>query len=156
MIIDVFVERYEEDEADECEFVIDPDDRFYDQYPLQMASTLVDLNRNPTCQLRVLNPSDTVVALKQDAVIAQAERVERILSVVSPAENAGKQRDRSNIRRIQVEQQSTDSKTMEFQEASESEVPEHLIPLYKKAIEGKSTWGKRVIAGTLLKFSDNF
>ncbi|KAH3825211.1 hypothetical protein DPMN_127085 [Dreissena polymorpha] len=59
-----------------------------------MASTLVDLNRNPTCQLRVLNPSDTVVELKQDAVIAQAE-------------HADKQRDRSNIRRIQIDQQST-------------------------------------------------
>ncbi|KAH3772152.1 hypothetical protein DPMN_173488 [Dreissena polymorpha] len=51
----------------------------------------------------VLNPTDTVVEVRQDAVIAHAEIIERILCLVSQTENADKQPDCPNIRQIQVD-----------------------------------------------------
>ncbi|KAH3888474.1 hypothetical protein DPMN_012509 [Dreissena polymorpha] len=44
-----------------------------------MAATMVDINRSPTCKIRVMNQFSHDVDLKQDAEIAVAERVERSL-----------------------------------------------------------------------------
>lgn len=76
-VIDVYVERQEYDDfSSEREYVIEPTEYFQAEYPLQMASTLVDINKACTCKVRVLNPFPTAMSIKQDAVIGKAEPIE--------------------------------------------------------------------------------
>ena len=56
-VIDVYIERREYDDfSSEKECVIEPTEHFQAEYPLQMATTLVDINKACTCKVRVLNP----------------------------------------------------------------------------------------------------
>ena len=56
-IIDVYLERHEHDDfSSERDFIIEPNEHFQAEYPLQKASTLVDINQACTGQVRVLNP----------------------------------------------------------------------------------------------------
>ena len=49
-IIEVYVERKEFDYfTSEKEYVVEPTEHFQAEYPLHMASTLVDINRACTC-----------------------------------------------------------------------------------------------------------
>lgn len=44
-VIDVYIERYEYDDfSSETDFIVEPTDHFREEYPLQMACTLVDIN----------------------------------------------------------------------------------------------------------------
>ena len=73
-IIDVLVERQMPDYySDKCEVIIEPSTEFTETYPLLMAPTVVDLNRGATQKVRVLNPFDTEVSIKQDSVVGLAE-----------------------------------------------------------------------------------
>ena len=50
-VIDVYVERREYDDFScESEYIIEPTEHFREEYPLQMASTLVDINHSCTCK----------------------------------------------------------------------------------------------------------
>ena len=104
-LIDVYIDRYVDDDRQTAHFLVEPSHSFQERYPLRMASTLVDLNGGPTCKVRVLNPLPTTVKLFQDAEIGKAKGIERIVSVVSEAENIEEQSD-MNIptRRIQLQQ----------------------------------------------------
>ena len=76
-VIDVYVERQEYDDfSSEKEYVVEPTEHFQAEYPLQMTSTLVDINRACTCKVRVLNPFPTAMSIKQDDVIGRAEPIE--------------------------------------------------------------------------------
>ena len=83
-VIDVYIERWEYDDfSSEKEYVVEPTDHFQAEYPLQMASTLVDINRACTCKVRMLNPFPTAMSIKQDAVIGRAEPIEGIPIVIT-------------------------------------------------------------------------
>ena len=70
------------------------------EYPLQMATTLVNLNEAPTCKVRVLNPYPTEINLRQDADIGVAERMEKIVSVLTKAEHQAESDNLVAVRRI--------------------------------------------------------
>ena len=75
-VIDVFIERQEYDDfSADVDYIVEPTAHFRETYPLQMASTLVDINRACTCKVRVLNPFPTAVSIKQDAVVGHAEPI---------------------------------------------------------------------------------
>ncbi|KAH3882817.1 hypothetical protein DPMN_006762 [Dreissena polymorpha] len=87
-VVSVYIERFEADDDDtEADYVVEPNQLFKERYPLQMATTLVNLNEAPTCKVRVLNPYPTEVNLRQDAEIGIAERMEKIVSVLTKAEH---------------------------------------------------------------------
>ena len=44
-VVDVYIERFEEDDKHHCDFIIEPTEHFKDTYPLQMACTLVSPSR---------------------------------------------------------------------------------------------------------------
>ena len=61
-VVKVFVERFESDDSDlQADYVIEPTENFKERYPLQMASTLVNINQSPTCVIRLSNPFTTEV-----------------------------------------------------------------------------------------------
>ena len=43
---------------------MEPTEHFQAEYPLQMASTLVDINEGCTCKVRMLNPFPTAMSIK--------------------------------------------------------------------------------------------
>ena len=86
-VVKVYIERLECDDDDgRADYVVEPTEYFKETYPLQMASTLVNLNQSPTCVVRILNPFPSEVKLHQDAVIGNAEKIERVVSVISREE----------------------------------------------------------------------
>ena len=80
--------------------MIEPTENFKERYPLQMASTLVNINQSPTCVIRLFNPFTTEVKLRQDAVIGSAEKIERVVSVLSSKENDKEESNFFAVRRV--------------------------------------------------------
>jgi hypothetical protein len=77
MLIDVYVNRVEEDDIDkESEYLAEPTNSFAANYKLLMASTLVDINKATAFQVQVLYPFSHPVSLRQDAIIGKAEKIE--------------------------------------------------------------------------------
>ncbi|KAH3855598.1 hypothetical protein DPMN_098168 [Dreissena polymorpha] len=100
-VVSVYIERFEADDDDtEADYVVEPNQLFKERYPLQMAATLVNLNEAPTCKVRVLNPYPTEVNLRQDAEIGIAERMEKIVSVLTKAEHQAESDNLVAVRRI--------------------------------------------------------
>ncbi|KAH3714784.1 hypothetical protein DPMN_057485 [Dreissena polymorpha] len=62
---------------------------------------MVDINRSPTCKVRLLNPFSQDVDLRRDAEIGVAERVERVVSVLATTENNPNESEPVSVRRIQ-------------------------------------------------------
>ena len=76
-VIDVYVERREYDDFScESEYIIEPTEHFREKYPLQMASTIVDINNSCTCKVRILNPFPIAISIKQNAVLGTAEPID--------------------------------------------------------------------------------
>ncbi|KAH3694971.1 hypothetical protein DPMN_082418 [Dreissena polymorpha] len=66
-VVDVFVERTEWDDHLSPDFHAEPTGAFNQRFSMIMAATMVDINRSPTCKIRVMNPFSHNVDLKQDA-----------------------------------------------------------------------------------------
>ncbi|KAH3838463.1 hypothetical protein DPMN_111872 [Dreissena polymorpha] len=100
-VVSVYIERFEADDDDtEADYVVEPNQLFKERYPLQMATTLVNLNEAPTCKVRVLSSYPTEVNLRQDAEIGIAERMEKIVSVLTKAEHQAESDNLVAVRRI--------------------------------------------------------
>ena len=64
-VIDVYVERRAHDDfPSESEYIVEHIEPFQEEYPLQMATTLVDINQECTCKVRLLNPFPTAIIYK--------------------------------------------------------------------------------------------
>lgn len=76
-IIDVYVERKENDDfSGACEYLVEPTKHFQEEYPLQMATTLVYINKGCTWKVRLLNPFPAAMTIKQESVVGQAEQID--------------------------------------------------------------------------------
>ena len=89
-ILDVFIERYVKDDlVQNFEVLIQPTLGFREKYPLMLANSLVYIKNTPTVKVRVLNPFQNVVRLRQDTIIGTAEEIspDDILQTVLNCEN---------------------------------------------------------------------
>ncbi len=154
-LIDVYIERVEYDDADiGADYLVEPLDGFQEKYQLVMASTLVDINSAATCQIRVMNPFPDEMDLRQDAEIARAEKIERIVTVISSEENRDEADNFSSIRRVGTRPLSKADTCIK--RAHIDEVPDHLMELHDRATKGKSQRVKQAVAGLLHKYGDTF
>ena len=81
-IIDVFVERRVTDYYQEkCEMVIEPSTTFKENYPLLMTAT-VNINYGATHKVRILNPLDESISIKQDCTVGQTEPIVSIQTIM--------------------------------------------------------------------------
>ena len=151
-VISVFVERFEADDDKELDYIVEPTDQFRERYPLQLAATLVNINEGPACKVRVMNPFNEDVELKQNAVIGRAERVERIISVISKSESEVE--SRASVRRIQLDHGKPVARNSQTQPAAK--IPKHLETLYERSTQGKSECEKRAVGNLLAKFEHTF
>ena len=161
-VIDVYVERREYDDFSlKKEYLVEPTEHFQAEYPLHMASTLVDINQACTCKVRVLNPFPTAMSIKQDAVIGQAEPIEGNPIVVTNTEDSSETENNVAIRRIKLAQHENAKPIPKYtakkvQAESSVEVPAHLTELYKKSTQGLNDEQKQRVAQLLGRFQDSF
>ena len=143
-IIDAYIERKEYDDfTTEREYIIQPTDHFRRTYPLQIASTLVDINRACTCKVRVLTPFPTAMSIKQDAVIGKAEPVEGMSKIILEQEDNRQARNYTSARGINLLPPNEAEGIVEKAAVRTVEtdvravnIPSHLRKLYDKATEG--------------------
>ena len=160
-IIDVLVERQMPDYySDKCEVIIEPSTEFTETYPLLMAPTVVDLNRGATQKVRVLNPFDTEVSIKQDSVVGLAETFSNMKTLVQ-TEDETESGNYCSVRRIKSSDESACIRTAvssnhETGSMSEQIIPTHLKKLYDDSIQGKTEKEKQSIANLLIKYQDVF
>ena len=132
-VIDVYIERREYDDfSSEKEYVVEPTDHFQAEYPLQMASTLVDINRACTCKVRMLNPFPTAMSIKHDAVIGRAEPREGIPIVITNEEDSSEIENHVAVRRIKLvtsehAQSLPEYTARKVQTEDSTEIPSHLV-----------------------------
>lgn len=88
IIVDVLVERIDKDYlSDSQEFLIEPNQKCIEKYPVLMANCLLDIKSDVTSKVRILNPFDMEVHLIQDTVVGAAEKVESPQITLCPFEN---------------------------------------------------------------------
>ncbi|MEW8545559.1 MAG: reverse transcriptase domain-containing protein [Candidatus Thiodiazotropha sp.] len=162
-VIDVYVERQEYDDfSSETDYIIEPTTHFKETYPLQMASTLVDINNACSCKVRVLNPFPTAMSIKQDAVLGLAEPIEGRPAVLAKQEDENEADNNVSTRRVVLcEREEMHSPLQEPETArnvtqKNLEVPVHLTDLYERTTTGLDRQQKEKIAGLLTKFQDSF
>ena len=99
-IVDVHVERKAYDDfSSEHEYTIRPTENLQD-HPLQISPTLVDIIRSQTCEVRIVNPFPTAIAIKQNS-LGIAEPIERFpMSIDQQGDVTGKS-SYGRIRRLQ-------------------------------------------------------
>ena len=163
-VIDVYVERREYDDFScESEYIIEPTKHFQEEYPLQMASTLVDINQGCTCKVRVLNPFPTAISIKQNAVLGKAEPIKGIPRALVQQENKDERENYCSVRRLQMMSnddttiiQDTVEQSRRIDETNSCYIPEHLTSLYKKSSMGLEQSEKEKLQQLLVKFQDSF
>ena len=157
-VVKVFVERFESDDSDlQADYVIEPTENFKERYPLQMASTLVNINQSPTCVIRLLNPFTTEVKLRQDAVIGSAEKIERVVSVLSSKENDKEESNFFAVRRVVTSLPDTVTGGAKFHKPKKvSQVPNHLKSLLERSTKGKTKAEIDAVAALLIKYQNTF
>ena len=76
--------------SQKTDFIVEPTQHFCETYPLKMATVLVDINRNPTSKIRLLNPFPYSVDINQDSVLGQAEQIDSIKSTLKGQKHRGR------------------------------------------------------------------
>ena len=105
-IVDVHVERKAYDVffcvffSPEHEYTIRPKENLQD-YPLQISPALVDINKSQTCEVRIVNPFPTAIAIKQNSVLGIAEPIERFPMSIDHQEDVTGKASYGRIKRLQ-------------------------------------------------------
>ena len=127
----MYVERKEYDDlCKNSNYIIEPTESFRERYPLQMANVLVDINREVTSKVRVLNPFPTAVSIKQDAVIGQAEVIANVQAVLTKQETTDTTEaiDNTSIRRVKFENiRNIAEQPSQLEPAESTVIPDHLL-----------------------------
>lgn len=155
-VVSVFVESFEDDDGVKADYVIEPADGFAERYPLKMANTLVNINRYPTCKVRVMNPFEIQVDLKQQTEIGKAEVIERVVSVITETEDSTNENNYESLRRIQIGNKQQNIKIESLVETNTEDIPEHLRDLFETSTQGKSLKEKQVVASLLKRYESSF
>ena len=134
-IIDVVVERHEYDDfSRENDFLVEPSEHFQEEYPLHMPSTLVHINRTSTCKVRLVNPFQTEMSIKRDAVIGRAEPVEGKPVVIGDKEDERKAVSYTRVRWVKPVEEVVSEATVcrTVKESDNSTSPDPLITGLRK------------------------
>ena len=163
-VIDVNIERQEYDDfSAETDYIMEPTDHFKETYPLQMASTLCDINQECTSKVRLLNPFPTAVSINQDAVVGQAEPIDGTPRAVVQEENTEEADNFHQVRRLTFAMQNNVQRHCPKSEAikrsvidTEAQVPDHLADIFARASTDLDPQEKMRLASLLNEFKDSF
>ncbi|KAH3706090.1 hypothetical protein DPMN_065470 [Dreissena polymorpha] len=140
----------------EDNFIIESTKGFVQSYPLVVVATLVNINRAVTCKIKVLNPFSTGVAMRQDAEIGKADRIDCCAGVIANEENESERDNITTVRRVQLKTAETDSSVKDLPVANAKDMPPHLKSLLEESVVGKTEEQHSFIAGLLVIYADTF
>ena len=147
-------------ESSERDFIIGQNEHFHAEYLLQMASTLVDINRACIGQVRMLNPFPTAISIKQDAVTGKAEAIEGEPAVLAKEEASSEVANGATVKRVKLLSEDRSAplteSTVRKTYVVDPEVPSHLDELKQKTTENLDDEQKKRVAQMLNEFQDIF
>jgi hypothetical protein len=76
-----------------------------EKYPVAMASCLVDITHEVTNKVRLMNPFDHEVEIRQDTVLGEAEKVECPPVSLFAEEDGTESNNFDNVKRIKLVEQ---------------------------------------------------
>lgn len=185
VIADVYIEKDPVDElCSNIEFLIEPSQSYMEKSPLAMAASLVDMMKNITGKMRILNSLRTDVTVYQGTVIGTAVIHDSPIYQALSVEDEDEVDNFKVVRRVPfhrgkdltfaTEKQNTTG-TVELDvtintpaqrpglkpnikkgKASATLVPPHLNDIYMKAKEGRTEPEIKKIASILDEFKDIF
>ena len=158
-IVDVVVERDEYDDfSRENDFLVEPSEHFQEKYPLHMPFTLVNINRTSTCKVRLVNPFQTEISIKRDAVIGRAEPVEGKPVVVEDNEDETKAVSYTRVRWVKpiedVVSEATVCRTVK--ESDNSTSPDPLITGLRKTTDSLNETERERVVQQLSRVGNTF
>jgi len=176
MIIDTLVDRRDDDDSKPtCDVMIEPTTNFQEIYPLVMAPSLADLNRDVTAKIRIMNPFPDPVSIKQDAVIGQAEDLDKdsIACTILQQEDESNPENLNRVRRISIDTvprknvedvihvkirrgKELDNKQKSQLRDLDAKIPEHLKNLFESAAKGKTLDVQISLAELLIQHGTTF
>ena len=169
VIIDVFVDKFHSDNLSGPQnYLLEPNNFFVEKYPVAMASCLVDITHEVTNKVRLMNPFDHEVEIRQDTVLGETEKVECPPVSLFAEEDGTESNNFDNVKRIKlVEQKSVTwptnvgiirniTKKGTSDGGKSGIVPQHLENLFNEAVQERSPEETIIIAELLQKFSDTF
>ena len=164
----MFVDRFENDiNTVPQNFLLEPNDYFCSTYPVAMAACLVDISHNVTSKVRLMNPFDFEVQLKQNTVIGTAEEVTKEPVIFLSSEDNQERNNFDSMRQIKfldrnpvrVPQKGTIRKLLDESQTDGREsidIPPHLQELYQQAVDGRNEEEEKAVASLLNEYSDAF
>lgn len=169
MLIYVFIDRLEIDQSSQSQdFVLESNADILQKFPIIMAPTIVNLEKDVTCIVRVMNPFDQQFELHQDTVIGEAEKLITETKVLVECEDKEEITNFSSVRRIKL----ADAQPVQWETSTgiirnitkkgtadggkSGIVPDHLHGMYIDAIKGRSENECADIARLLTQFSNEF
>ncbi|CAC5399769.1 unnamed protein product [Mytilus coruscus] len=103
MLIDVFIDRFEIDQSSKSQdFVLESNADILQKFPIIMAPTVVNLEKDITCIVRVMNPFDHQFELRQDTVLGEADQLTTETQVLVECEDMEEITNFSSVRRIKL------------------------------------------------------
>jgi hypothetical protein len=155
-LIDVYIQRFQDEGNLEENILITPTERFTEEYPLHMARCLVDTRKETTSKVRVINPYKTEAIIRQNANIAEAE-VCTPMEIILDNEDPSQEKYNSAVRLIRVSTAAPDSVLDDCRlESGHPELPPHVGDLYERANKERSESEKRQIFEMLSTYQDVF
>jgi hypothetical protein len=169
VIIDVFVDKFHSDNLSGPQnYLLEPNNFFVEKYPVAMASCLVDITHEVTNKVRLMNPFDHEVEIRQDTVLGEAEKVECPPVSLFAEEDGTESNNFDNVKRIKLVEQKpvtwptnvgiirNITKKGTSDGGKSGIVPQHLENLFNEAVQERSPEETIIIAELLQKFSDTF
>ena len=155
-VIDVYVERYSEDnDSQNTEYLVESLGNH--NYPIQVASTLVDIRDQVTNKVRVLNPYPDPAIISQNSVIGRAEQIIGSTTRLFETEDGSEYQNNVSIRRVKLcESQAINSVQVPQDPCREQEIPTHLRTLYERSVQGRNTTECDSVKSLLCKYSHAF
>lgn len=153
MLVDVYVDNQSESDEDLCVLV----ESAPQVNGFAVAASLANVRDNTTIKVRVMNPYPEPVSLKQDSIVGLASPCEDLQSVLCTESS-----DVSPLRarRISFNNGSETESVREVhtrdQRPRSTNLPEHLVELYERTIEGKSPAEAQALFDLLDEFQDSF
>ena len=164
LIADVFIEQGKLGSGEN--FITEPNQELAAKYGITMASSLVNINKQVTQKVRLMNPFPTEVTLRQDTVIGTAEIVRDccVFDTHEDEEEAGNFHSIRNIKLAAATQHLRQNKLLQVSKASEgpsdgteiSGIPDHLHDLFLRSHTGKTDDQTQEIANLLKQHADVF
>ena len=157
-LVDVLLENLSSVDHGDDVLLLESDDNLPEKCQVVMASTLVDASRSATVKVRLMNPFDSPVSIKQDTVLGTAEGGCEVQGTLFDADgSAGSPHNgREKVRITQSSSIPNQLPNSLHEEDAPVLLPLHLQELYDAVCASKSSEERELIARLLTEYSDVF